>query len=209
MRLSWCYILVTLFVNVTIDIGGWFCSKTCLTLAISRIKLLQNKRDAQLKLMRKEIAQFLQAGQEAIARIRVEILGYLYLLIIPFTYSSNWYSSDSGWAYHTWAKCMGCLWDFGVVLRVRLCSRAYTRKPKVSYLWLEFAFLKAMKFHYLLGLRLCVLMTLFSQLRLGDVLYWQMWFMFVALCLPETSLSTFLLAFSFSPLNNLPILSLK
>ncbi|KAL2546445.1 Regulator of Vps4 activity in the MVB pathway protein [Forsythia ovata] len=46
--------------------------KTCLTLAISRIKLLQNKRDGQLKLMRKEIAQFLQAGQEAIARIRVE-----------------------------------------------------------------------------------------------------------------------------------------
>ncbi|CAI9096187.1 OLC1v1032272C1 [Oldenlandia corymbosa var. corymbosa] len=46
--------------------------KTCLTLAISRIKLLQNKRDGQLKLMRKEIAQFLQAGQEPIARIRVE-----------------------------------------------------------------------------------------------------------------------------------------
>lgn len=36
------------------------------------MKLLQNKRDVQLKLMRKEIAQFLQAGQEAIARIRVE-----------------------------------------------------------------------------------------------------------------------------------------
>ncbi|KAL5761302.1 hypothetical protein ACOSQ2_020140 [Xanthoceras sorbifolium] len=46
--------------------------KTCLTLAISRMKLLQNKRDLQLKQMRKEIAQFLQAGQEAIARIRVE-----------------------------------------------------------------------------------------------------------------------------------------
>ncbi|XP_044490565.1 IST1 homolog [Mangifera indica] len=46
--------------------------KTCLTLAISRIKLLQNKRELQLKQMRKEIAQFLQAGQEAIARIRVE-----------------------------------------------------------------------------------------------------------------------------------------
>ncbi|EEF28417.1 IST1 homolog [Ricinus communis] len=46
--------------------------KTCLTLSISRIKLLQNKRDLQLKHMRKEIAQFLQAGQEAIARIRVE-----------------------------------------------------------------------------------------------------------------------------------------
>ncbi|KAL7587327.1 hypothetical protein Lser_V15G37103 [Lactuca serriola] len=46
--------------------------KTCLTLAISRIKLLQNKRDMQLKLMRKEIAQFLQSEQEPIARIRVE-----------------------------------------------------------------------------------------------------------------------------------------
>nr|XP_008360045.2 LOW QUALITY PROTEIN: IST1 homolog [Malus domestica] len=46
--------------------------KTCLNLGISRIKLLQNKRDVQLKNMRKEIAQFLQAGQEAIARIRVE-----------------------------------------------------------------------------------------------------------------------------------------
>ncbi|WRX14447.1 Vacuolar protein sorting-associated protein Ist1 - like 2 [Theobroma cacao] len=46
--------------------------KTCLSLAISRIKLLQNKRDLQLKHMRKEIAQFLQAGQEPIARIRVE-----------------------------------------------------------------------------------------------------------------------------------------
>lgn len=46
--------------------------KTCLTLAISRIKLLQNKREGQLKLMRKEIAHFLLTGQEAIARIRVE-----------------------------------------------------------------------------------------------------------------------------------------
>ncbi|WCJ33501.1 Regulator of Vps4 activity in the MVB pathway protein [Euphorbia peplus] len=46
--------------------------KTCLNLAISRMKLLQNKRDLQLKHMRKEIAQFLQAGQEPIARIRVE-----------------------------------------------------------------------------------------------------------------------------------------
>ncbi|XP_068490504.1 uncharacterized protein [Phaseolus vulgaris] len=45
--------------------------KTCLNLAISRIKLLQNKRDMQLKQMCKEISQFLQAGQEAIARIRV------------------------------------------------------------------------------------------------------------------------------------------
>lgn len=33
--------------------------------------------------MRNEIAQFLQTGQEAIARIRVEILRDFYLLIIP------------------------------------------------------------------------------------------------------------------------------
>ncbi|KAK9226801.1 hypothetical protein WN943_011849 [Citrus x changshan-huyou] len=46
--------------------------KTSLTLGISRMKLLQNKRELQLKQMRKEIAQFLQAGQEPIARIRVE-----------------------------------------------------------------------------------------------------------------------------------------
>ncbi|KAL4179107.1 hypothetical protein AMTRI_Chr13g85640 [Amborella trichopoda] len=46
--------------------------KTCLKLAISRIKLLRNKREVQLKQMRKEIAQFLQTGQEPIARIRVE-----------------------------------------------------------------------------------------------------------------------------------------
>ncbi|KAM0938073.1 putative vacuolar protein sorting-associated protein Ist1 [Dioscorea sansibarensis] len=45
---------------------------TCLNLAISRIKLLRNKREAQLKHMNKEISQFLQTGQEAIARIRVE-----------------------------------------------------------------------------------------------------------------------------------------
>ncbi|KAL3501723.1 hypothetical protein ACH5RR_036172 [Cinchona calisaya] len=33
---------------------------------------MQNKRDGQLKFMRKKISKFLQAGEEAIARIRVE-----------------------------------------------------------------------------------------------------------------------------------------
>ncbi|KAK8914217.1 hypothetical protein KSP39_PZI024041 [Platanthera zijinensis] len=46
--------------------------KTCLNLAVSRIKLLHNKRELQLKNMRREIAQYLQTGQEAIARIKVE-----------------------------------------------------------------------------------------------------------------------------------------
>ncbi|CAL9115780.1 unnamed protein product [Musa textilis] len=48
--------------------------KTCLNLAISRIKLLRNKRELQLKQMRKEISQYIQTGQEAIARIRVEYI---------------------------------------------------------------------------------------------------------------------------------------
>ncbi|KAL5726124.1 hypothetical protein ACHQM5_009194 [Ranunculus cassubicifolius] len=46
--------------------------KTCLNLAISRIKLLQNKRQLTLNQMRKEISQLLQSGQESIARIKVE-----------------------------------------------------------------------------------------------------------------------------------------
>lgn len=70
-----------------------FCSKTCLTLAISRIKLVQNKRDMQLKHMRKEIAQFLQTGQEAIAIIRVstwifthnsQLILYIYIYISKY-----------------------------------------------------------------------------------------------------------------------------
>lgn len=46
--------------------------KTLLRLAISRIKLLRNKREIQLKQMRKELAQLLQSNQEPSARIRVE-----------------------------------------------------------------------------------------------------------------------------------------
>ncbi|XP_042018959.1 uncharacterized protein LOC121766773 [Salvia splendens] len=46
--------------------------KTLLKLTIPRIKLLRNRREAQLKQMRKEIAKLLETGQEATARIRVE-----------------------------------------------------------------------------------------------------------------------------------------
>lgn len=48
------------------------------------MKLLQNKRDMHLKHMKQEIAQFLQAGQEPIARIRVSFLISPHL-IITFT----------------------------------------------------------------------------------------------------------------------------
>lgn len=57
-----------------------------MNLAIARMKLLQNKRDMQLKHMKKEIAQFLQAGQEPIARIRVPILLTLYDPIVYVIY---------------------------------------------------------------------------------------------------------------------------
>ncbi|KAI5064424.1 hypothetical protein GOP47_0021094 [Adiantum capillus-veneris] len=46
--------------------------KTSLRLAVSRIKLLRNKRDIQLKQMKRELAQLLQTNQEPSARIRVE-----------------------------------------------------------------------------------------------------------------------------------------
>ncbi|KAJ4796736.1 Regulator of Vps4 activity in the MVB pathway protein [Rhynchospora pubera] len=60
--------LNSLFNRATI---GTRC-KTCLNLAISRIKLLRNKRQAQLDGMRKEIFQYLRTSQESVARIRVE-----------------------------------------------------------------------------------------------------------------------------------------
>ncbi|CAL0328544.1 unnamed protein product [Lupinus luteus] len=46
--------------------------KTLLKLSMPRIKLLRNRREIQLKNMRREIAKLLEAGQEATARVKVE-----------------------------------------------------------------------------------------------------------------------------------------
>ncbi|KAM5547459.1 putative secreted beta-glucosidase adg3 [Rosa sericea] len=46
--------------------------KTALKLAVSRIKLLKNKKDAQVKQIKRELAQLLESGQYRTARIRVE-----------------------------------------------------------------------------------------------------------------------------------------
>ncbi|XP_071722365.1 uncharacterized protein [Rutidosis leptorrhynchoides] len=46
--------------------------KTSLKLASSRIKLMRNKREAQVKQLKRELAQLLESGQEQTARIRVE-----------------------------------------------------------------------------------------------------------------------------------------
>ncbi|XP_027148831.1 IST1 homolog isoform X2 [Coffea eugenioides] len=54
--------------------GGFKASKckTLLKLSIPRIKLLRNRREIQIKQMRRDIANLLETGQEATARIRVE-----------------------------------------------------------------------------------------------------------------------------------------
>ncbi|GMI94857.1 hypothetical protein HRI_003155000 [Hibiscus trionum] len=46
--------------------------KTALRMAIPRIKLMRNKREAQAKQLKRELAQLLVAGQDQTARIRVE-----------------------------------------------------------------------------------------------------------------------------------------
>ncbi|KAF8411544.1 hypothetical protein HHK36_004098 [Tetracentron sinense] len=46
--------------------------KTLLKLTIPRIKLLRNRREIQIKQMRRDMAKLLETGQEATARIRVE-----------------------------------------------------------------------------------------------------------------------------------------
>ncbi|KAF3970015.1 hypothetical protein CMV_006240 [Castanea mollissima] len=46
--------------------------KTALKLSASRIKLLKNKKDAQVKQLKRDVAQLLESGQERTAMIRVE-----------------------------------------------------------------------------------------------------------------------------------------
>ncbi|CAJ2636585.1 unnamed protein product [Trifolium pratense] len=46
--------------------------KTALKLAVSRIKLLRNKREAQVKVLKRELSKLLENGQDQTARIRVE-----------------------------------------------------------------------------------------------------------------------------------------
>uniref|UniRef100_A0A6N2KZ95 IST1-like protein n=1 Tax=Salix viminalis TaxID=40686 RepID=A0A6N2KZ95_SALVM len=52
--------------------GGGCNSKTAAKMAVARIKLLRNKREAVMRQMRRDIALLLRSGQDATARIRVE-----------------------------------------------------------------------------------------------------------------------------------------
>ncbi|KAG2591112.1 hypothetical protein PVAP13_5NG443600 [Panicum virgatum] len=47
-------------------------NKTSLRMAVARIKLLRNRKEAQVRQMRREVAQLLEANQDMTARIRVE-----------------------------------------------------------------------------------------------------------------------------------------
>ncbi|KAJ7969491.1 Regulator of Vps4 activity in the MVB pathway protein [Quillaja saponaria] len=46
--------------------------KTALKLSVSRIKLLKNKREAQVRQLKRELAKLIESGQDRTARIRVE-----------------------------------------------------------------------------------------------------------------------------------------
>ena len=58
---------------------------------MARIKLLRNKREIQVKQMRKEISQLLTTGQEPSARIRVRISASLFsfYLLLPIQRFNN------------------------------------------------------------------------------------------------------------------------
>jgi len=66
------YLVFNLFVTDMFANAHTF-SKTLLKLTIPRIKLLRNRREIQLKNMRRDIAKLLETGQEATARIRVNL----------------------------------------------------------------------------------------------------------------------------------------
>lgn len=73
-------------------------SKTLLKLTIPRIKLLRNRRELQIKQMRKEIAKLLETGQEATARIRV----------IFRSLSTSYHISDLNFSWFTFLSSQDC-----------------------------------------------------------------------------------------------------
>jgi hypothetical protein len=80
-----------------------FCllySKTSLRMAMSRIKLLQNKRDNQLKVLRKEIAQLLSSGQDTSAAIRVILCPQVPSMSFPFQ------------LFHSFSPLLCCIWNY-------------------------------------------------------------------------------------------------
>jgi hypothetical protein len=57
----------------------WFPSKTSPRMAVGRIKLLRNRKEVQVRQMRREVAQLLEANQDMTARIRVRAFAATWL----------------------------------------------------------------------------------------------------------------------------------
>ena len=57
----------------------WFPSKTSMRMAVARIKLLRNRKEVQVRQMRREVAQLLEANQDMTARIRVRAFAATWL----------------------------------------------------------------------------------------------------------------------------------
>lgn len=66
---------------------------------MSRIKLLKNKRDNQLKVLRKEIAQLLSSGQDTSAAIRVILCPQVPSMSFPFQ------------LFHSFSPFLCCIWN--------------------------------------------------------------------------------------------------
>ncbi|KAL4284587.1 hypothetical protein GQ457_16G003180 [Hibiscus cannabinus] len=63
---------ITLFSSLLVDFNFELVDKIALKLAIPRIKLMKNKREARFKQLKKELAELLESGKDQTARIRVE-----------------------------------------------------------------------------------------------------------------------------------------
>ena len=88
-------------------------SKTLLKLTIPRIKLLRNRREIQLKNMRREIANLLETGQEATARIRVYLKPPFCFIILIL---NQWPRTEgkSFWYYFSFVVLFLMCWSIQV-----------------------------------------------------------------------------------------------
>lgn len=131
-------------------------SKTLLKLAIPRIKLLRNRREIQMKQMRREIAKLLETGQEASARIRVKTWFFLWLYIsidsIDHKSNSSWrfwcievvFCFISGRAYFKRRENDGCTGDNWIILwtYIRSPSNYWGTEVKIWFSGLYFLWRK-------------------------------------------------------------------
>lgn len=94
--LKMVYFLVFFFISFSFGKwvskkGSFFGSKTEAKLATARIKLLRNKREVQVRQMRRDLSTLLQSGRDDTARIRVSDLSCFWEEKINFWYFRVYY----------------------------------------------------------------------------------------------------------------------